>query len=168
MRHESLNPAGIPDELKQCHRWVLWLLCDVQDGAKLRKSCKVPFDPKTGEPASHSDFRTWGPFDAAFAAHNSKLELHPPKNVVTVHDTRGIGMVFASPFFGKDYDKCVVDGVIDPEVVEDLNRIGTFAEFSQSGTGIHAIGHGEAPEHGHRKDDREIYGKNRFFVFTGN
>jgi putative DNA primase/helicase len=162
------KPENIPTELQRSSRWLLWLLCDVQDGDKLRKSCKVPFDPKTGNPASHSDPATWGSYDVAISAHNSRLELRPPKNVVKVHDIRGIGYAFAPPFFGKDYDKCVLDGVIDPDVEEELKRLDTFTEFSQSGTGIHAIGHGEAPKNGHRKDDREIYGHNRFFVVTGN
>jgi len=169
MKHESLNPTGIPDELKRTHRWVLWQLCDVTEHGKLRKSCKVPFDAKSGSPASHSDFETWATFEVALAAHESNLKLTPPANIIAMHETRGIGMVLGPPFFGKDFDKCIVDGVIDPEVEAELEELNTFAEISQSGSGVHVIGHGEPPyPEGHRKDDREIYSCNRFFVMTGN
>jgi primase-polymerase (primpol)-like protein len=165
----DLNLACIPAELKQTHRWVLWGLCDVQDGSKLRKSCKVPFSAKDGSPASHSDLNTWTSFEVALTAHNSNLTLNPPENVVTMHDTRGLGMVLGKPFFGKDFDQCIVDGVMDPEVEAELAELNTYAELSQSGTGVHVIGHGEPPYlEGHRRDGREIYSCNRFFVMTGN
>jgi hypothetical protein len=164
----SLNAASIPDELKQSTRWVCWQLEDVTDGDKVRKNAKVPKNPRTGANAQHNQPETWVTFPEALAAHESRIELKPDKFSVAVHDARGIGYVFGPPFWGKDYDHCVVDGVIDPEVEEDLKRLDTYAEFSQSGTGVHAIGHGEAPKNGHRKDGVEIYGHNRYFVCTGN
>jgi hypothetical protein len=163
-----IRPENIPAELKRSPRWVLWRIEDVTDGDKLRKGAKIPKNARTGANAKHNDPSTFSPYEVARAAHESRIELKADPNSVMVHDRRGIGYVFGPPFWGKDYDHCVIDGVIDPEVEEDLKRLDTFAEFSQSGTGVHAIGHGEAPKNGHRKDDREIYGHNRFFVVTGN
>jgi hypothetical protein len=164
----DLTPQNIPTELKASQRWVLWQLEDVTDGDKLRKNAKVPKNARTGTNAKHNDPATWSSYEEAIEAHEIQIELKPDPNSVSVHERRGIGYVFGPPFWGKDYDNCVIDGVIDPEVEQDLKRLDTYAEFSQSGTGVHAIGHGEAPKNGHRKDGREIYGYNRFFVFTGN
>jgi putative DNA primase/helicase len=162
----ELNPDGIAPELRNSGGWVIAALADVTDGNKVRKNCKVPFNPKTGYPAKHNDPKTGCDFETALAALRANIELHPDDKT-TLLGPRTLGKILFAPFWGKDYDHCVIDGVIDPEVEDDLRRLDTYAEFSWSGTGIHAIGHGDAPEHGHKKDDREIYGKNRFFVFTG-
>ena len=166
----ELKLENIPEELKRTCRWVLWQLCDVAEHGKLRKSCKVPFDAKDGSPASHSEFNTWASFEVALAAHNSNLQLKHPPSTVSIHPTRGVGMVLGPPFFGKDFDVCIMDGgVFEPDVEAELKEHATYAELSQSGTGVHIIGHGKPPyKEGHRRDDREIYSCNRFFVMTGN
>jgi hypothetical protein len=164
----ELNITGIPAELKQSARWVCWQLEDVTDGDKLRKNAKVPKNARTGANAQHNQPETWSTFSEAHAAHENRIDLKPDKNTVAVHDRRGIGMVLGKPFFGKDLDQCIVDGVMDPEVEAELAELNTYAEVSQSGTGVHVIGHGDAPKEGHRKDNREIYSCNRYFVMTGN
>jgi AAA domain len=162
----ELNGAGIAEEVKKAGGWLIAALADVIVDGKLRKNCKLPFNPKTGHPADHSDPSTGSDFATALSALQANVELHPPAGA-TLAGPRTLGKILFAPFWGKDYDNCVHEGVIDPEVEEDLRRLDTYAEFSWSGTGIHAIGHGEAPVKGHRKDNREIYGKNRYFVFTG-
>ena len=44
----------------------------------------------------------------------------------------------------------------------------SYAEYSQSGTGIHIIARGELPGGRRRKGDVEMYQNGRFFVMTGN
>jgi putative DNA primase/helicase len=143
--------------------WVVAALARTEGKVK---PTKLPFNPRDGKPARHNDPSTGTDFQTALAALRSNLELHPPADSVLL-GPRTLGRILFRPYWGKDYDHCVINGAIDPEVEEDLKRLDTYAEFSWSGTGIHVIGHGEAPERGHKKDEREIYGFNRFFVFTG-
>jgi putative DNA primase/helicase len=166
----ELNPSGINEELRRSNRWVLWLLCDVFDNGKLRKDAKVPFNARTGQPASHSDPATWSEYEVALDAHNKKLALHPPDNIVKSHDTRGIGLVIGPPFFGIDIDDCrnPETGEIEAWAVEFLRELNSYTEVSPSGTGVHVWLHGEAPyKEGHRKDGIEIYSCNRYLTVTG-
>jgi hypothetical protein len=166
-----LNVAGIPDELKQTHRWVLWQLEDVQAGEKLRKGMKPPKNAMTGANARHNDFTTWTTYANALEAHNSNFELKPDPNSVAVYPIRGIGCVLGQPFFGIDIDDCrdPNTGVIEPEAMQWIEEANTFTEISPSGCGVHMWGHGEPPyPEGHRKEGREIYSTNRYLTVTGN
>jgi hypothetical protein len=165
----SLNVAGIPEELKRTHRWVLWRLEDVQDGDKLRKNMKPPYQ-LNGERARHNDFTTWTTYDKAVEAHDSNLPLKGGPSTVAVYPVRGIGCVLGKPFFGIDIDdvRDPVTGVIEPEAMEWVREANTFTEISPSGTSVHMWGHGEPPyPEGHRKDGREIYSMNRYLTVTG-
>jgi hypothetical protein len=165
----ELNKAGINAELKSSHRWVRWALCDVQDGPKLRKEMKPPYQVN-GHAAKHNDPKTWNSHDAVVAAHEASVELKHPATVVKDHGVRGIGVVIGPPFFGIDLDDCrnAETGELTPEASEWVAELQTFCEVSPSGTGLHFWGHGEPPyKEGHRKDGREIYSTNRYLTVTG-
>ena len=86
----SVQPEGIPEELKIRPQWVNWRL-EERDG----KRTKVPYTPRTGRKASTTDLTTWGMFGEVFAALRSER-----------YD--GIGFVFSSgdPYCGVDLDGC--------------------------------------------------------------
>lgn len=87
----------------------------------------------------------------------------------------------ADPFFAVDYDdvRNPDTGEIHPVVAEHIERAGTYADVSTSGTGIHLIGRGSLPEgvraiHAELAEDEqfpgaaiEVYDGKRFMAMTG-
>ena len=89
----------------------------------------------------------------------------------------GIGFMFSnSDYFGVDIDH--VEAAIedyqheqqdaDNIVSEFIYSLQSYAEYSQSGTGIHIICRGKLPSSGRRHKNVEMYDSGRFFVMTGN
>jgi len=142
----------IPQQLKDRPRWVLWKL-ETRGG----KPTKVPKQP-SGHNASVTDAGTWSTFDEVCAA----LDKHP--------DTfSGIGFVLnGDGIVGIDYDKCIVDGEISPEVLKAIEEFDSFTEVSPSATGLHTFVLGQLPEHSNnRKGKFEVYETGRFLTVTG-
>lgn len=118
---------GILPELKAVPHWVL-AKAIVRGG----KTTKPPWQPN-GRPASHSDPATWSDFDDIKGAY----ERRGP-------DIIGVGFVLdGKPHFGGrylhgfDWDDCIENGVIDPAVQTELERLEiSRIETSISGTGI--------------------------------
>ena len=128
----------IPQELKEQKCWVCYTLPD-----------KLPKNPKTGGNAQSNNRSTWSDYNTAVKA-------------VEKYNFNGIGFMFAPPYFGVDLDDASQD-LID-EFVETL---GSYAETSTSGHGIHIICKGELPQGGRRKDNVEMYCDGRYFIMTG-
>ncbi|MDQ1275065.1 MAG: hypothetical protein QG610_638 [Euryarchaeota archaeon] len=156
---------NIPQELRNYSHWVCYRLVDNgklnPDGTP--KLDKVPHDPhrpgKPGAKAKPNDPKTWGPFDLVLKiAQNQKYEYD------------GIGYVFFGddPFTGIDLDHCVQDGVIQPWAQEIIKKMGSYSEFSPSGTGVHIYVEAIKPNGGCKKGDVEIYVTGRFLTITGN
>src|SRR5690606_11402118 len=105
----------IPQELRTLAQWVLWRL-EMRDG----KWTKVPLNPRTLTRANSTDPATWSTFDEALAA----LDHYETVN--------GIGFVFSEddPYTGVDFDKCIVDGELDPAVRAMIENLGSYAEYS--------------------------------------
>src|SRR5215203_5439702 len=134
---------NIPEELRQRPQWVV-------------HKEKVPYIAGGVGRASSTDSLTWRTFEEAVQALRTGR-----------YD--GIGFVFSSgdPFAGIDLDKCR-----DPEtgeleewaekIVEDF---GGYTEVSQSGTGVHIIIKGKAPNK--KRGKVEAYSSERFFAMTG-
>jgi len=142
----------IPNELIKYNQWVVWNYETVNT-----RITKVPY-AITGRKASTIDSTTWSPYVDAIQVYN---EGHAD----------GIGFVFTKndPFIGIDWDHCVVDGKIDETVREEVKSIGSYAELSPSGTGIHVICKGKLPRTDRcRGNNREVYDHGRFFTVTGN
>lgn len=94
------------------------------------------------------------------------------------HRLEGPGLVIRKEdgLVGVDFDDCVSNGVIDPNVIFWLkNYFGnTYAEFSPSGTGVHVLGRGKickslmkTPLPKSSGVTVEVYDCDRFFTFSG-
>ena len=147
----TLYPANIPQEMRDRAAWICWKkIPDPVDPAKYRKE---PFQAR--EPtwrASNNDARSWCDFKTALF-------------MVDNHGMDGIGTVIQPPYIFFDFDHCITNGKIDPEIVEMLDALNTFSEYSQSGEGIHAIGKARKP--GKFGERIECYDDARFIYMTG-
>ena len=126
----------IPDELKALPRWVCWRA--VPDPKSHSGISKQPVNPHTGGMAKSNDSGTWSDFQTAVSASA---------------DYAGIGFMFA----GSGYIAIDIDD--RPDELNDFrngrndNIVGqmndafcTYAEYSQSGNGVHFIGRGKLPD----------------------
>jgi putative DNA primase/helicase len=142
---------NIPTAMKPYRHWVCWRLEERDD-----KLTKIPYDPLTARHASSTDSRTWRSFDEAVAA-------------LEVGEYDGIGFVFSSgdPFTGIDLDKCrnPETGELEPWAAEIVAKSGSYAEASPSGTGVHIIVRGKAPNN--KRGRVEAYSSERYFTMTG-
>ena len=150
----------IPDELKAMPRWVCWRA--VPDPKSHSGISKQPVNPRTGGMARSNDPTTWTDFETAAAA---------------AVDYAGIGFMFyESGYIGIDIDDRpseITDyrnGIRDNIFGQMNDVLQTYAEFSQSGNGIHFIGRGKLPDKDFNNHDAgvEMYTGARFFVMTGN
>ncbi|MGN0648464.1 MAG: phage/plasmid primase, P4 family [Oscillospiraceae bacterium] len=150
----------IPDELKAMDRWVCWRA--VPDPKSHSGISKQPVNPRNGGMARSNDPTTWTDFETAVASSV---------------DYAGIGFMFhGSGYIGIDIDDR--PGEIedyrhgnDDNVFGQMNdALQTYAEFSQSGNGVHFIGRGTLPDKDFNNHDMgvEMYTGARFFVMTGN
>ena len=131
---------NIPAEMKALRQWVCWA------------GTKLPKNPQTGGNAMSNNPATWGTFQDALDA-------------VERYGLSGVGFMFAPPYFGVDLDKCIEDTDFVDEFVETL---GSYAEYSKSGNGVHIICRGALPSGARRKGKVEMYSEGRFFIMTGN
>ena len=145
----------IPAELKALHQWVCWK-GEQDENGRLKK---LPINPRTGGGAMSNNPDTWTDFETA-VQESSKYS--------------GIGFMFAPPYFGVDIDHIVDDieayraGETNNIVSEFVNTLESYAEYSQSGGGIHIICRGTLPENGRRRGNVEMYQSGRYFIMTGN
>ncbi len=154
--------SAVPKELCERPQWVVWRLED-RDG----KPTKVPYCAGTGRHASSADAATWVPYDDAVrAAMNGTYS--------------GIGFVLSKddPYTGIDLDhvRDPVTGEVDPVAMRIVERLNSYTEVSQSGTGLHVLVQATLPGPGRRtrlvgalRDDAQIemYDSGRYFVMTG-
>lgn len=145
----------IPEELKKLPHWVCWKAEQGENG-KLRK---VPINPITGGGAMSNTPSTWTDFETAVKASEQYS---------------GVGFMFAPPYFGVDIDN-IQDDIAAFQAGDDNNIVSEFvhtlcsyAEYSQSGNGIHVICKGELPKGGRRRGNVEMYQTGRYFIMTGN
>lgn len=145
---------NIPEELKTLTQWVCWNL-EARDG----KETKVPYFPGTKNRASSTDNSTWKTFDEAVTAYRAGKH-------------NGIGFVFTKddPYCFIDLDHCRNSETgVEKWAVDIIQRLGSYTEVSQSGTGIHIIVKAKIPAgYGNRKGKFEIYGAGRYACMTGN
>lgn len=154
-----MNLDQIPTFLRQYRGWLVWKAID-KGGAK---PIKMPFyitgQPRKGEQGSLEDRTQLATFDDALAAYNSG-------------EYKGLGFAML-PDWGLtalDFDKCVVDGKVLPEVLELVE--GLYVELSPSGTGVRAFTQGDYGNHKSHADKWgwgfETFHNKGFVTITGN
>src|ERR1035437_6245413 len=116
---------------------------------------KIPYD-RRGYPAKYTDPSTWMSYEEAV------LQSQRPGYT-------GIGFVLHKELHivGCDFDHCIVDGVLDPEVEGWVAKLNTYTELSFSGEGLHSLAYGKLPWKANRSGKVEMYTDARFFVVTG-
>jgi len=159
MKHpisKSVQVETIPNELKLCNQWVAWRY-EQRNG----RPTKVPYRVDTLTSASTSDSTTWGEYETALNALDSK-------------DVDGIGFVFTTddPFVGVDLDNCLdTQQQLKPWAQTIVEGLDSYAEISPSGTGVKLILAGKKNTNrcctkiGDGKI--EIYDTGRYFTITG-
>lgn len=154
-----LRDVEAPAAIRDLPAWVIWRFEDHPNGGKPRK---VPYyangGKRHGEQGAPRDVANLVTFDAA-------------KVAAARRGYDGVG--FATlPQFGicaLDFDNCIADGKIHPEVEALL--VDTYAEFSPSGQGIRLffkgdLGNGKALRDG--PYGMECFSSRGFVTFTGN
>ena len=146
---------NVPQELKNLKHWCCFKL--QKRGEKLTK---IPIDAYTGNPGKSNDETTWSDFDTAL-------------NAINKFRCNGIVFYFKEPYFGIDLDDVPTDikryknnDHEDNIVSEFIEMMGSYAEISPSGNGIHIIAKGILPEGGRRKGKVEMYSEGRFFTIS--
>lgn len=147
----------VPNELKKLNQWVCW--SSIPDAARPGKNKKVPINAKTGGNAQSNNPDTWIDFETA---------------VLASANFDGLGFMLGNGIFGIDLDN--MQGEIDEYknnankdnvISEFIHSLGSYAEYSPSGNGIHILCKGSLPPGGRRKGSYEFYEQGRFFTVTG-
>lgn len=145
----------IPREMQERNQWV---------AAGLDK---LPINPNTGKVADVNKPQTWGSYAAAIACGKPHIGfvLHSsdPYTIIDLDDPfkRSNGSRILSSH--KDYDEALIKAERHKRI---LQAAESYAETSQSGTGVHIIVKGEIPQ-GRRRDRVEIYSTARYMICTG-
>jgi len=143
---------NFPPDMLALRRYVVWRYEE-----RVGKSAKIPHVADgTGARASSTDPVTWRSFEAA-------------ARVFLVGGYDGVGFVFSSgdPYAGVDLDNCrdPESAALDAWASELVATLDGYTEVSPSGTGVHVIVRGAAPN---RQDGRiEAYSSGRYFTVTG-
>ena len=147
------NYQSIPQELRELPNWVCWR---AESDPKAHSGItKKPINPKTGGLAMSNNPSTWTDFGTA-VRESVKYS--------------GIGFMFgACDYFGVDIDdrgeilQQFLGGSEDNIFGEFINTLQSYAELSQSRTGIHIICKGKLPKGGRnsRKNRLEMYDNGR-------
>lgn len=146
----------LPPELLELEQWVCWKY--ERDPQRSEKPRKTPKSPHTGGNAQSNNPDTWGTFEQAAAAAIRR-------------GFTGVGFMFHGQHLGIDIDHCrdAETGEINEIARDIIARMGSYAEVSPSGTGIHILCSGMLPNggKGRRKGEVEVYGIGRYFTVTG-
>lgn len=168
----QLDKLQAPAALRELKQWLVWKFEPNPKPGK--KDLKVPHYAKSGTK------RGWFPGVRGKKIGQGSVEEMPL--LVTFEEAKaaaiqrgmegvGLAMVEGCPVTALDFDHCVKDGLIDPEVERLI--IGTYAEISPSGTGVRAFVKGNLGDRSdaHPEDGSfgfETYASSRFVTFTGN
>lgn len=156
---------NIPAVLREKNQWVVWR----REPGKDDKPTKVLYQPETGRKASTIDPSTW--FGFGYVLDRARKRSWDGVGFIHLPEDNLVGI---------DWDKCrdPDTGVIDPDVMNEITELDTYAEVSPSGTGVRAYAFGKKPGTRcmNRRDRFEMYdgttadGKpgGRFLTVTGN
>ena len=167
------NFDRMPPELKQLKNWVLWAA--VWNGSNWTKR---PIQV-SGYGASSTNPKHWSSFDDVRVAYERAvqrgyMELRERGKPVQQVPVGGVGFVFdGSPdenglvFAGVDFDKVISGSKITSLAEERIRRLGSYAELSVSGGGLHVILKARPLKSGIAHGGVEMYTSGRFFTMTG-
>jgi putative DNA primase/helicase len=148
---EQQQFENIPEELRRRPQWLVWKL-EERDS----KPTKIPYIAGGVGKASSTDSETWRSFDEAVVALKTGR-----------YD--GIGFVFSTgdPYAGIDLDDCrnPETGELEEWAAKTVQDLDGYAEISPSGTGVHIIVRGKAPNK--KRGKVEAYSSERYFTITG-
>lgn len=167
----NLGNLQAPAVLRELKQWLVWKFEPNPKPGK--KDLKVPHYAKSGTK------RGWFPGVRGMKIGQGSLEELPL--LVTFEEAKaaaiqrgmegvGLAMVDGCPVTALDFDHCVKDGKIDPDV--EALIVGTYAEISPSGTGVRAFVKGNLGDRSDAHPDDgsfgfETYASSRFVTFTG-
>lgn len=164
--------GDFPPDLNGLRQWVSYKIEPDANG----NPTKVPYDPRTGQPASSTDPATWSPLSEVMNGH---AYLYQGPGFMLSEDD-GISIAdLDNPF------RRVVGGVVHQITQEDpaaydaamrtwasyegvIKDFDSYTEWSPSKMGFHIWVRGKLPDDwGKRKGTFEIYGRKRFMTVTG-
>lgn len=162
-KSELRDFSRIPDAMKQAARWVCW------------DEKKHPVNPATLYGAKSNDPATWTTFEQA------EKQIGKPCSVDGQPGTvQGVGFMLGDGWTGIDLDGGAAHGCgeIPKAVIDDFMALGTYCEYSKSGSGYHIFGYyqgetlqGNAFTWNNGTPDKygiEMYFSGRYFAITGN
>ena len=151
-----VDPAGIPQELKDATRWVGSTI--ERRNGKLTKTPRIADAPE--RLASTTDAATWRSFETAWHAYEDGKFDFP-------------GFVLPDGVTGIDLDQCrnPETGEITPSAMAIVNQFASYTEVSIRESGLHILVRGQLPGgRARRTNGIEVYpgGTGRYFVMIGN
>lgn len=164
----EIDPAAIPQPLKDANRWLCWQWELKKDWQKRDRKHydKPPYIASTSGPQVHgssTNSTAWRSFDEAYAAYASGR-------------FDGLGFALGKDkdsdlhFSGMDLDECIVDGKVAPWAMYLAGRLDSYTEYSPSGLGLKVFTYGALPKGCDKKKDGrniEFYDGGRYFTVTG-
>ena len=165
---EVLPYHAIPKEMRSEMRWSVWRR--EPDGRKIPYAVLSGGRWSKSERCKSNRTSMWVSFDAALHCYlKSDGNLH------------GLSFALGHGWAGFDFDDCIADGKMHPQVKSWLKRLGGYQETSQSANGVKTVLHGRlAPaflasartgrqfKHIPAKGmATEVYDRGRFFFLTG-
>ena len=125
--YAKADPAwldNLPDTVKRYGLFCDWRLTP-RPGSD--KPAKVPYDPKTGQPAKPGDLGTFGSYAEAMAA-------------LSTGNYTGIGIAVVGQLVAVDIDGCVdAEGNLSEMAKDIITTLSGYTEYSPSGTGIRVL-----------------------------
>lgn len=161
----QISDIYAPAPLRDMPNWLCWKREQFHGGTRVRKVPHYPSgERRHGEQGGPQDLARLTTFEVA---HEAAIRMD--FDGVGFAHTEGCGIVTL------DFDKCVgPDGKVRQDVLDLVTM--TYAEFSPSGKGIHAIFFGDADILGNHKANVdggpdfsvEAFSSSGFVTFTGN
>lgn len=148
------NFLNLPVEMRAIPNWIAWR--SVASG-KPGETTKIPYVPGTENLASVVDPAKWRTFDFAV------------ENLSERDSGLGFCLTESAQIIGIDLDdvRDPLTGEIKIWARRIVAMLGTYAEVSPSGTGIHALAKGKLPPGARKSGCVELYSDKRYLACTG-
>jgi putative DNA primase/helicase len=158
---EFVDPfSSFPAAPKKERRWCVW-----RYERKGEKLTKVPYQSVVAR-ASSTNPETWLSFEQACTLDK---QFHSDVKPTPEGCVAGIGFYTNGEDTFIDFDDCrnPTTGKLEPWAEATVRDIGSYAEISPSGTGVHAFALGTVDK-ASKINGCELYSKARYFTVTGN